>query len=113
MDKLLKSLRAIAEPTRLRILAICAHAELTASDIVTILDQSQPRVSRHLKLLVTAGLLERNQEGNWAYYQTPYSSKNMELGRIIIGLIPNNSQIIINDLEKLKKNKTITFQTCR
>ncbi len=105
MDKLLKSLRAIAEPTRLRILAICAHAELTASDIVAILDQSQPRVSRHLKLLVTAGLLERNQEGNWAYYQTPYSSKNMELGRIIVGLIPKNSQILINDLDKLKKIK--------
>ena len=57
MDELLQGLRAAAERTRLRILGLCAHGELTVSDLGEILGQSQPRVSRHLKLLVEAGLL--------------------------------------------------------
>lgn len=69
MDDLLNALRAIAEPTRLRVLSLCAHAELTVSDLVRVLGQSQPRVSRHLRLLVEAGVLERHQEGNWARYR--------------------------------------------
>ena len=59
MDELLRGLKAAAELTRLRILGLCAHAELTVSDLVEILGQSQPRVSRHLRLLVEAGLLQR------------------------------------------------------
>mgnify|MGYP003342548520 CR=1 FL=1 len=59
MDHLLTLLRAAAEDTRLRILALAAREDLTVSDYVHVLGQSQPRVSRHLKLLVEAGLLER------------------------------------------------------
>ncbi len=69
MEKLLRQLRAAAEPTRLRIIALCGHAELSVGDFVAILGQSQPRVSRHLKLLVDAGLLIRNKEGSRAYYR--------------------------------------------
>jgi len=53
------ALRGVAEPTRLRLLALCAAAELTVSELTQIMGQSQPRVSRHLKLMVEAGLLER------------------------------------------------------
>ena len=63
MDQLLQGLRAAAEPTRLRILALCAHGELSVSDLTQILGQSQPRVSRHLKLMCDAGLLDRFREG--------------------------------------------------
>src|SRR5258707_6312963 len=62
MDHLLTLLRAAAEDTRLRILALAAREDLTVSDYVHVLGQSQPRVSRHLKLLVEAGLLERFRE---------------------------------------------------
>ncbi len=56
MEQLLAELRAVAEPTRLRILAVLATADLTVSELTQVLGQSQPRVSRHLKLLCDAGL---------------------------------------------------------
>ena len=64
----LTALEAAGESTRLRLLALLAEAELTVSELVTILGQSQPRVSRHLKLLVEGGLLERHREGAWAFF---------------------------------------------
>ena len=62
-------LRAAGEETRLRLLALLADGEHSVKDLTEILGQSQPRVSRHLKLLVDAGLVERNAEGAWAYYR--------------------------------------------
>ncbi|MBT3399997.1 MAG: winged helix-turn-helix transcriptional regulator, partial [Rhodospirillaceae bacterium] len=59
MDQVLALLRAAGEPNRLRILALCAHGDLTVSELTRILGESQPSVSRHLKLLCNAGLLER------------------------------------------------------
>ncbi|WP_375453864.1 ArsR/SmtB family transcription factor [uncultured Methylobacterium sp.] len=62
-------LRAAAEETRLRILALLFEGELSVSDLTDILGQSQPRISRHLKLLVEAGLIERHREGAWAFFR--------------------------------------------
>jgi ubiquinone/menaquinone biosynthesis C-methylase UbiE/DNA-binding transcriptional ArsR family regulator len=67
-DDLLSALAAAGEATRLRLLALLAEAELTVSELVTILGQSQPRISRHLKLLVEAGLVERHREGAWVFF---------------------------------------------
>src|SRR5690349_24976407 len=69
MDELLLALRAVAETTRLRLLVLCARGELTVSELAQILGQSQPRVSRHLKLLCDAGLLDRFREGSWVFYR--------------------------------------------
>ncbi len=69
LDGVLAALRAMAEPTRLRLLALCADGELTVSELTHILGQSQPRVSRHLRLLVEAGLLERFREGSWVFHR--------------------------------------------
>ena len=63
------ALKAAGEETRLRVLALLAEAELTVSDLTDILRQSQPRISRHLKLLVEAGLVERFREGTWAFFR--------------------------------------------
>ena len=63
------SLEAAGEVTRLRLLGLLCEAELTVSELVAILGQSQPRVSRHLKLLVDAGLAERQREGAWAFFR--------------------------------------------
>ncbi|WP_430910400.1 ArsR/SmtB family transcription factor [Methylobacterium sp. sgz302541] len=65
----LAMLRAAAEESRLRILALLAEGELSVSDLTDILGQSQPRISRHLKLLVEAGLVERHREGAWAFFR--------------------------------------------
>jgi demethylmenaquinone methyltransferase/2-methoxy-6-polyprenyl-1,4-benzoquinol methylase/ArsR family transcriptional regulator len=67
-DTALSALEAAGEATRLRLLALLAEVELTVSELVAILGQSQPRVSRHLKLLVEAGLVQRHREGAWAFF---------------------------------------------
>jgi ArsR family transcriptional regulator len=105
MDALLQGFRAVAEPTRLRVLGLCAHGELTVSDLVQILGQSQPRVSRHLRLLVDAGLLERNQEGNWAWYRLAQRGLGAELARIVADLIPDRDPLLTLDLERLERVK--------
>jgi ubiquinone/menaquinone biosynthesis C-methylase UbiE len=68
-DTLYQAFKAAGETTRLRILALLAETELTVSDLTEILRQSQPRVSRHLKLLTEAGLVARSPEGSWAFFR--------------------------------------------
>lgn len=103
METLLQGMKAAAEATRLRILGLCAHAELTVSDLVNILGQSQPRVSRHLRLLVEAGLLERYQEGNWAYYRLAEEGDCAALAHHIIDLIPEDDPALSLDLVRLEE----------
>lgn len=69
LEPAIAALNAAGEETRLRLLVLLAQCELTVSEVVTILGQSQPRVSRHLKLLVDAGLVERRREGAWAFFR--------------------------------------------
>src|SRR6266436_4981591 len=94
MENVLAGLRAAAEPTRLRLLALCARAELTVSELTTILGQSQPRVSRHLKLLCEAGLLDRLREGSWVFYRLSQRATASALARLLAGLVPDDDPII-------------------
>lgn len=105
MEILLSGLRAAAEPTRLRLLALCAHAELTVSELVQILGQSQPRVSRHLKLLCEAGLLDRFREGTWAFYRLSEGGRCAALARMLIDLIPEDDAELALDLQRLEAVK--------
>ena len=108
MDQLLQGLRAAAEPTRLRILALCAHGELSVSDLTQILGQSQPRVSRHLKLLCDAGLLDRFREGTYAYFRLSARGGCADLGRTLVDLVPGSDTTLALDLERLdgiKRNR--------
>jgi ArsR family transcriptional regulator len=77
-------LKAAAEPTRLRILLLLAASELNVKDLTRILGQSQPRISRHLKLLAEAGLIERTREGSWAYFQLIVAGPGGELARRLL-----------------------------
>jgi len=86
MDKLVAMLRAAGDPTRLRLLLLLREAELAVSELIEIVGQSQPRVSRHLKLLGEAGLLERFKEGSWVFYRAADQGKGAELGRALAGL---------------------------
>src|SRR5258708_32277658 len=88
MNELLMGLRAAAEPTRLRLLVLCAQGELTVSELTDILGQSQPRVSRHLKLLCDAGLLDRFREGTWVFYRAARRARARELARLLLALGP-------------------------
>jgi ArsR family transcriptional regulator len=58
---------ALADPTRLRVLALLRAMELSVGEIAQVLGQSQPRVSRHVKILAEAGLIERRKEGSWVF----------------------------------------------
>ena len=69
LDPMVNTLRAAAEASRLRILLLLSRGDLTVTDMTEILGQSQPRVSRHLKLLLEAGLIGRYQEGSWAFFR--------------------------------------------
>src|SRR5215212_11917854 len=60
-------IQGLADPTRLRILALLRIMELSVGELAQILGQSQPRVSRHLQLLSDAGVLERRKEGSWVF----------------------------------------------
>jgi ubiquinone/menaquinone biosynthesis C-methylase UbiE len=86
MDKLVAMLRAAGDPTRLRLLLLLREAELAVSELIEIVGQSQPRVSRHLKLLGEAGLLERFKEGSWVFYRAADQGKGAELGRALAAL---------------------------
>ena len=81
---LVGALRAAGETTRLRLLALLAEGEHTVKDLTEILSQSQPRVSRHLKLLADAGLVTRNAEGAWAYYRLADTDTAADLGRWLV-----------------------------
>lgn len=102
MDDLLTALKGAAEPTRLRLLALCAHSDLTVSELTHILGQSQPRVSRHLKLLCDAGLLDRRREGSWAYFRLAQRGAGAELARTLVDALPGADPLLSLDLERLE-----------
>jgi ubiquinone/menaquinone biosynthesis C-methylase UbiE len=79
-------LRAAGDPTRLRLLLLLRQAELTVSELIEIVGQSQPRVSRHLKLLGEAGLVERFKEGSWVFCRAADRGTGAELGGAIAAL---------------------------
>ncbi len=86
MDRLVSMLRAAGDPTRLRLLLLLRQAELTVSELIEIVGQSQPRVSRHLKLLGEAGLVERFKEGSWVFCRAADRGTGAELARVIAEL---------------------------
>ncbi|MEQ8391911.1 MAG: metalloregulator ArsR/SmtB family transcription factor [Thalassospira sp.] len=105
MEQVLARLRAAAEATRLRLLAICAECELTVSEITQIIGQSQPRVSRHLKLLCEAGLLVRFREGTWVFYRTPHSGPGADLVQPVLDLLPKDDETLSLDHARLEQVK--------
>lgn len=88
MDSLVAMLRAAGDPTRLRLLLLLRQAELTVSELVEIVGQSQPRVSRHLKLLTEAHLIERFKEGSWVFYRAADRGEGADLGAAVSAIAP-------------------------
>jgi ubiquinone/menaquinone biosynthesis C-methylase UbiE/DNA-binding transcriptional ArsR family regulator len=100
-DALHAALKAAGEGTRLRILALLAEAELTVSDLTDILRQSQPRISRHLRLLTEAGLVERFREGSWAFFRLADHSGVADLAHALIGRLDPADPVVGRDRERL------------
>jgi ubiquinone/menaquinone biosynthesis C-methylase UbiE len=96
MEHLLASLRAAAEPTRLRLLALAARGAFCVMEFTEILGQSQPRLSRHLKLLCDCGLLDRVREGANVWFALP-TGDDGALPRELVARLPQDDPILEAD----------------
>ncbi len=99
-EEVVTALKAAAEPTRLRILLLLAAGELSVKDLTQILGQSQPRISRHLKLLAEAGLVERFREGSWVYFHVSDGTRGGKLALDILALVDEADPVIERDRER-------------
>ncbi len=99
MEILLPALRAAAEPTRLRLLALCARSDLTVTDLTQILGQSQPRLSRHLKVMCDAGLMLRTREGTNAFFR----ARSDGLAPVLARMMPAGDQTLALDAQRLSE----------
>ncbi len=106
LDLMVDVLKAVAEPSRLRILALLSRGDLTVSDLTTILGQSQPRVSRHLKLLGEADLIDRYQEGAWAYFRLADNAISGDLARGLLARLDKADALVERDMERLSQVKS-------
>lgn len=97
----LDGLKAAGEETRLRLLAVLGEAELTVSDLTEILGQSQPRISRHLKLLAEAGLVSRHREASWVFYRRATEGAGSALAGALARLVDPADPILVGDRERL------------
>ncbi len=97
----LDALEAAGEITRLRLLALLADAELTVSELMTILGQSQPRISRHLRLLVEAGLVDRRREGAWAFFRLADHGPAAGLVRAVLSRMDQGDPVLSSDRSRL------------
>lgn len=100
MQALVSALKAAAEPTRLRIVALLAAGELNVKDLTRILGQSQPRISRHLKLLAEAGLIERAREGSWAYFHVSTETDGGRLARRLVAGADAADAVLARDRQR-------------
>ena len=101
LNDLLSDLRAVSEPSRLRLLAILARGEFSVTELTQVLGQSQPRVSRHLKLLCDAGLLEKFREQHWIYYRVPGEGRGAAFVRDLLARVDLRDRVLVSDAERV------------
>jgi len=102
MTDLLTALKGAAEPTRLRILVLLARAELTVTELTQVLGQSQPRLSRHLKLMAEAGLIDRFREGAWVFHRLAADGIGARLAEHLLALSDSGDPVHQRDLGRLE-----------
>lgn len=109
LDETLDIFRAVAEETRLRIVALLSLGELTVTEITLILGQSQPRISRHLKILVDSGLADRHREGSWMFYRICGSIRDNHVLRMVMQtvdvMLDSGDRIMIRDRERFRQSR--------
>jgi len=109
LDTTLNIFRAVGEETRLRIAVLLSRGELTVTELTQILAQSQPRVSRHLKILADAGLVERFREGAWVFYRiagSPSEDTSMQSIRVTLNALSKSSdRVLARDRERFVQSR--------
>ena len=99
-DGIVARLKAAAEPTRLRILRLLLAGEFNVKDLTQLLGQSQPRISRHIKLLAKAGLIERYQEGSWVFVRAAADAEVRKFIGSALAMIAGDDPQILRDRER-------------
>ncbi len=105
LDTLVDVLKTVGEPTRFRLLALLAKGDLTVTDLTEILGQSQPRISRHLKLLNEEALIDRYQEGAWAYFRLRQDGPAATLVKTLLAASSSDDPVLLRDGERLSTVK--------
>jgi ubiquinone/menaquinone biosynthesis C-methylase UbiE/DNA-binding transcriptional ArsR family regulator len=100
-DVVLDVLRALGEETRLQIAVLLQHGELTVTDLTDILGQSQPRISRHLKVLTDAGVVDKHREGTWAFFDLVSDGPIAQLVGDVLGRVSLHDAAVAVDLDRL------------
>ena len=105
-DKLLSQFKALADPVRARLVALCAAAECSVSELTNVTRQSQPRISQHVKQLCAVGLLERFKDGHFVYYRVPSTGEGSPLRRRLLALLPDDEPEFQKDIDRLRNIRT-------
>ncbi len=100
LGEVVRVLKSAAESTRLRLLVLLSHGEFTVSELCSVLGQSQPRISRHLRLLTEAGLLDRFREQQCVYYRVPAGGRPLEWSRQLLSLLDPDADVVKHDRER-------------
>jgi ArsR family transcriptional regulator len=101
-ERLIDQFKALADPVRLRIIALCGCAECSVSELTGVLGLSQPRVSQHLKQLCSAGLLERFRDGHFVFYRVATGAGDGAARRRLLGLVAGDEPEFLADIDKLR-----------
>ncbi len=103
-EQLAIQFRALADPVRMRLVALCRQGECSVSELTEVLGLSQPRISQHLKQLCDCGILRRFREGKWVFYRVAAGRSDAgQSSRRLLDLIPVNDEIFQNDLVRLRE----------
>jgi ArsR family transcriptional regulator len=101
--QVVRALKGAAEPTRLRLLVLLSHGEFTVGELCRVLGQSQPRISRHLRILSEAGYLDRFREQQCVYYRAPVQGRAMEWSRLLFSMLDPQTPVLQRDREQAER----------
>lgn len=100
LTQVVRALKSASEPTRLRLLVLLSHGEFTVGELCAVLGQSQPRISRHLRLLTEAGFLDRFREQQCVYYRAPVLGRYLEWSRLLLSMLEPDGAVLRRDRER-------------
>ena len=99
--QLLSRMKCLADPSRLRLVALCRQGECSVSELARVIGQSQPRVSQHLRQLCEAGLLERFRDGRRVFYRLPAAAARAGALAQLMALVPDDDPVLSADTRRL------------
>lgn len=101
-EQLLARFKALADPVRLRLVALCVHGESSVSELADVLGQSQPRISQHLRILCETRMLQRFRDGHYVFYRAPLQGRQATILRRLLALFPDDEPEFRRDLDRLR-----------